>query len=317
MGLAHRYRLIDGKISNSSCEINVAEHCNLSCRGCSHLSPVLPKRFVEPDDVHGSLSLLARHYHADQVRLVGGEPLLHPDLTSVIKAVRTSGVTERVVIVTNGLLLSRMDPEVWQAVDEIEISMYPGHNPNPDQLARFESLAHQHAVGLFPTRVSQFRESYTELANDDPDAIRGIFDSCKIIHQWRCHTVAEGMFFRCPQSYFLPKVLTDSFADPHVDGLRIDESATFGARLLAYLNDSAPLAACTHCLGTAGTLVDHQQVRRVEFRATQDRPAASMISERQLHARLAASGRMPTSSVFARIGRAKARWRRRRPTLHS
>ncbi|HUC36682.1 MAG TPA: hypothetical protein VMR97_06120, partial [Acidimicrobiales bacterium] len=75
MGLAHRYRIVDGKIHNSRCEINVAEHCNLSCRGCSHASPVVPNYFADPDELHDSLSFLARRYHSRQVRLVGGEPL--------------------------------------------------------------------------------------------------------------------------------------------------------------------------------------------------------------------------------------------------
>jgi hypothetical protein len=31
--------------------VNVLDHCNLSCRACNHVSPVLPRRLLEPDFV--------------------------------------------------------------------------------------------------------------------------------------------------------------------------------------------------------------------------------------------------------------------------
>ena len=313
MGLQSSYRQVDGKIVNRSCEINVVEHCNLSCRGCSHLSPVAPKYFVDPAEVHASLSQLSRSYMAREARLVGGEPLLHPELGSVIDAVRTSGVAQRIVIVTNGLLLSRMPEAAWSAIDEVEISLYPGHDPKPDQWKRIEGLAQEHAVKLFPNGVARFRESYTEQRNEDAELVQQIFTSCKIAHQLRCHTVAHGYFFRCPQAYFLPKIMHERFAEPHVDGLRIEGTEAFGKRLLAYLTDPAPMKACSYCLGTAGALVQHVQIRRNEFRQAQDRPASSMISERQLHSTLAANGRASLAPFSSRARRFISRLRRVTP----
>ena len=57
--MKHTYSRIDGKIYSAKCEINVAEHCNLSCRGCSHLSPVVPKSFVDPAEVLADLTNFA------------------------------------------------------------------------------------------------------------------------------------------------------------------------------------------------------------------------------------------------------------------
>ena len=33
-------------------EVNAVHHCNLSCVGCSHASPVSPKRFAVPSEVY-------------------------------------------------------------------------------------------------------------------------------------------------------------------------------------------------------------------------------------------------------------------------
>ena len=302
-----RYRVVDGKIRNSSCEINVVEHCNLSCKGCSHLSPVLPKHFVSPAEVLTSLSILARHYRVDTVRFVGGEPLLHPDLPGIATAVRASGVTERICVVTNGLLLARMDESFWRAVDEVEVSLYPGKSPTVEQRSQFEGRARAHQVELSMSRVHHFRQSYTEIANTDQAQIERVFRSCKIAHDWRCHTVANGMFFRCPQSYFLPKVLTDHFAESDVDALRIEDTDDFGKRLFDFLTSADPLASCSQCLGTAGHLISHVQIRTREFRAAQEISAQDMISQRQGSRWLRARGRKPLKSVSRRVRRALAR----------
>jgi organic radical activating enzyme len=302
-----RYRVVDGKIRNSNCEINVAEHCNLSCKGCTHLSPVLPKHFVSPAEVLTDLSILARYYRVDVVRLLGGEPLLHPDLPGIAAAVRASGVTERICVVTNGLLLARMDESFWRAVDEVEVSLYPGRSPTTEQQSSFEGMARAHQVELTMSRVHHFRQSYTEIANTDRALTERVFRSCKVVHGWRSHTVAHGMLFRCPQSCFLPRVLGEHFDDPEVDALRIEDSDDFGKRLFDFLTSDDPLASCSQCLGSSGHLVSHVQVRRGEFRAAQKIPAQEMISHRQGYRLLRASGRRPLRSTYGRVRRAVTR----------
>ena len=80
-------------INKSLCEINVVHHCNLSCRGCTHLSPIWSKVFVDPKTLLADLRTLAGFYRAEKVGLMGGEPLLHPDILAVMGAVRESGIT--------------------------------------------------------------------------------------------------------------------------------------------------------------------------------------------------------------------------------
>jgi hypothetical protein len=39
---------------------------------------VLPKRYLDAASVQRDLEILSRSYHLMSVRLIGGEPLLHP-----------------------------------------------------------------------------------------------------------------------------------------------------------------------------------------------------------------------------------------------
>src|SRR5262249_58572664 len=94
-----------GAVVIFTCEFHIAEHCNLRCRSCAHLSPALPKHFVDPDALASDLTALARSYQVTVLRLLGGEPLLHPNLLDIMMAVRESHIAEKIEITTNGVLL--------------------------------------------------------------------------------------------------------------------------------------------------------------------------------------------------------------------
>jgi len=278
--LGDRYRLKDGRILNRTCEVNIVEHCNLRCRSCTHLSPVLPKHFIDPGALSSDLTTLARSYHATVLKILGGEPLLHPNLLDVIMAARESQVAEKMEIWTNGLLLPRMERRVWEAVDSVRISLYPGRSLKQHQLDRCIDLAHQNNVPIRYKRYQAFQESYSEQGTEDPSLVKRIYATCNEAHRWRCHTVANGWFFKCPQSYMIPKGTSLGPEATHRNGIKIDDSPEFRDRLLSYLTSPEPLPACHNCLGSAGRWFEHQQVRREEFRPAQCRPTEDLIHPR-------------------------------------
>ena len=292
--MTDRYRVVDGRILNRRCEINVAEHCNLSCRGCSHLSPVVPKSFVDPATVYRDLKMLSRCYHAKFVRLLGGEPLLHPDLPSVIDAVRRSEVCDFVSVTTNGLRLPRMKTEFWSSIDVVEVSLYPNHSLSAEAQSACVTQAKQHGAAIRFHTFDEFQESYSETGTDDDDLVRRIFSTCNVVHRWRCHNVIGGWFYRCPQSHFIPKVLNAGDGAEHADGIEIEDGPSFGGRLLAYLQSPEMPRACNNCLGTAGRFEAHKQIRRGEFRSRQSAPTEDLV-----HPRLVGSVRMALAKLEA------------------
>jgi organic radical activating enzyme len=270
------YAVIDGRIYSEACELSITEHCNFTCRACCHLSPVIPKEALPPEDIAKDLSLLAQYYRVEHVRLVGGEPFLHPQLTDVIAAVRSSGITSRIRVITNGSLPQRMTPKIWTMIDEIHISIYPGKEPSAATLQLFRQLADEHGTDLVIKHFNWFRESYSELGIDDDTLVRRIYQTCQIAHIWRCHTVRHGYFYRCPQSVFIPRII--SGGESHLeDRLAITGSPDFGERLLAFLERPEPLAACRHCLGSSGKIFEHSQVARSGWRDLQRSPAEDML----------------------------------------
>ena len=257
------FEVQNGKIQSIACEVPVAHHCHLTCRGCSHLSPRSKRLFVSPEVLERDLTLLARSYQAAQIRVLGGEPLMHPQLVDVLEVVRRSGVARSVKVTTNGVLLPRMTDDFWRAVDEVWISRYPGFELSRDDIEMLARRAHTHGVKLGMHAYDRFREATITVRNDNQDLVNRIFATCQVAHVWNCHTIDQGYFYKCPQSLFIPALLHDEpWSDPKADGVPIDDSPSFRDTLLRFLNASEPLAACTHCLGSAGKRFPHEQEER-------------------------------------------------------
>jgi hypothetical protein len=174
-----------------------------------------------------------------------------------------------------------MRDDFWAAVDEVEISVYPDREPSPEQMREIRAYATTHQVTLTISHYSHFRYSYSEQGTQDHELIRRIYSTCQIAHVWRCHTVFEGHFFKCPQSVFVPQVVGD-LDRIWADGLRITDEPGFADRLLAYLHSSEPLRACTNCMGSVGKRMPHRQRTRRNFRELQEHRTEDLTDHRFL-----------------------------------
>jgi hypothetical protein len=154
-------------------------------------------------------------------------------------------------------------------------------------------------VTLRYRRYRAFQESYSEQGTDDPALVKKIYVTCNHVHRWRCHTVANGWFFKCAQSYMMPRGMSLGSEAAYRDGIQIDDSPEFRDRLLSYLTSPEPLSSCRNCLGSAGKYVEHQQVRRDDFRSAQCRPTEDLV-----HPRLVGVTRVALARVESRLPRA-------------
>ncbi len=270
------YTISNNKIDTGRyCEINVVDHCNLSCRGCTHLSPTVPKYITDPEKIYKDLSILSKSYIPRGVKLVGGEPLLHPNIIQVIEAVRASGITKFVKIVTNGHLLSRASDLFWEKIDAIEISLYASKPIEPETLKTLKQKAQDSKTILESFCWDEFRESYSELGTENTELIQKIYSTCAVAHIWRCHTVSEGYLYKCPQSVLIPKVIKKE--NLQNDGIKITDSVDFLEQLLAYLNSEKPLGSCSHCLGCVGKKFNHEQVNPKLWRSLQQFTSEELV----------------------------------------
>ena len=227
-------------------EIHTVDHCNLDCVGCSHESPLMVSRVEDPDRLAAALQALWKYYEAPLVKLLGGEPLLHPALGDVVQAVRTT-TGARVRAVTNGTLL-RSRYRHLHGVDEVHISHYPGVEIPLD--AELQEMAAELGIPITLQGFDAFR--WHRVAEPhSPDLTARIFETCQMYHSWECHTLREGWFYPCPPA------ATWSSTGEGVDLL--DPSEQVPRALDRLLGRGEPLEACASCLGSAGQLFRHRQ----------------------------------------------------------
>jgi hypothetical protein len=257
--LERAYTVVDGRIQTRSLEAHIVDHCNLTCADCCSLSPLLPKWLAEPEQLARDLVAAARVLAPRVFKLVGGEPLLHPDIVEMVRRVKAANIAPRVSVTTNGLLLMRMPDAFFEAVDALTISLYP----LPQLTARPEIEERAARFGVALNWKEQ--NSFVRMDRSTPassDEIATVYRDCWL--RERCHLIRDGVFFTftCTRP---PHFGTLRGRDFSRDGVRLDERAGLADELLAYLSREEPLEACALCFGGAAEMAPHRLMSRAEI----------------------------------------------------
>jgi 4Fe-4S single cluster domain len=258
------------KLSVSAMEYNLTEHCNLSCYQCDHASPLLAKKFASLADFERDMRALSQAVHLGELRLVGGEPLLHPQLIDFMRMTRETGIADAIKIYTNGMLLHTMPDEFWEQTDTLWVSTYPGvRRRMADEEIAAKCAEHGVLLDLRPV-ITEFNRTCINNPVEDEDLVRRIFGACKMAHEYECFSIYEGMFFRCSVAPFMQKRLILAgidFPDPAVDGIQIHGNPRLAEDIAARLKSNEPMAACSYCLGSSGPMISHRQMNRQACKA--------------------------------------------------
>lgn len=111
--------------------VSVAEHCNLNCKNCGHHSPLAEKEYLDVAEYERDCARLSELFDSEvkYIRLMGGEPLLHPRLTEIMRITREAFRVGKIRIVTNGVLLPSMGEDFWNACRDYRITLSPTEYP--------------------------------------------------------------------------------------------------------------------------------------------------------------------------------------------
>ena len=254
-------------ITTPTIEYNIVEHCNLSCKNCDHASPFFPPTVIDCDSIARDLCALAAVMHCGEVKIVGGEPLLHPDLTAVLAACRTSSVAERLTLATNGTLLHLMSEQCWASIDRLWLSIYPGVRI---RLAAEElsELATRHGVQIDRIEMPAFRHTLLNGRNGDQQLVERIYAKCALRSLNWCHTVRAGRYYKCsPAPFVFSRPMLDDATEELQDSVQLHDNPNLENDLRLYIDNSRPLKACSYCLGSSGVRLAHRQMTRREIAA--------------------------------------------------
>ncbi len=258
-----RFRVVGGRVETRSLEVHVVDHCQLRCAQCCSLSPLLPKWCIDPADLARDLALARRALQPRFFKLVGGEPLLHPQIDECLAIARRSGIAPIVSLTTNGFLLPRTSDAFWERVQALTISIYPDPELPAETIGWIEERAARRGIPVNWKRQETFVQMDRANPRDDEAETLAIYDDCWL--RRRCHLLSRGRFFTCTRPAHLDTLHGGGFL---ADGLELHEGEGLAEELLSYLHREAPLLACARCEGGHAPEAAHRQLSPAEVRAT-------------------------------------------------
>lgn len=249
------------RIRHASVSIETSKHCNLKCASCDHASPWFETTsFYALDVFERDLDALAEVMDIGELRFAGGEPLLHPRFATFLEIAKRKSYARGLTMVTNGVRLHQAPPEIWQLLDGMHVSRYPGVRLriSDDEL---RALGERHGTRVVIEEASKFKYMLVNDTIDDPTLLQSIFKGC--YSAVNCHTVFEGRYYRCSRAHLMSEILGMAGIEFENldDGLEL-HAANLGQRLRDYLAADTPLQACRHCLGGHGRERDAVQLRK-------------------------------------------------------
>tara|TARA_R100000742_G_C4270088_1_gene88730 strand:+ start:337 stop:1134 length:798 start_codon:yes stop_codon:yes gene_type:complete len=113
-----------------SFDLHITDYCNLHCDGCIVLdyqqSGQVTNEKLSSKDVKDIIwELERRKLRLEELKILGGEPTLHYELNSIIDYIKSSKITDKLTLVTNGLNLTDKVIESLSKLDSLLISVYP------------------------------------------------------------------------------------------------------------------------------------------------------------------------------------------------
>lgn len=170
---------VNKKIFLPMMEVQIVDNCNLKCNKCSHFSHLIKDEImVDVNDFEKDLVQFCRYFNVRHIKLLGGEPLLHPEINKIIEITRKYLPKSIISITSNGLLLKKMSPDFWDTLRAnnifLELSKYPVLGNSFSELL---DLIDDNDVHLLRVALSKkFSDTYNPEGNSNPD---NAFNLCR------------------------------------------------------------------------------------------------------------------------------------------
>lgn len=151
-------------------EVPITDRCNLNCRGCLFGCSSLAQGGDLPADQIKSDAARMGELLCDVpwIRILGGEPLMHPELPDILRAYRQIFPDSEIDLCTNGILIPKMQADFFKGLEDERISIHISEYPLIHRMRESieDTLQSYNVEYVFLNRDS-FTKYYTLEANND------------------------------------------------------------------------------------------------------------------------------------------------------
>ena len=221
-------------------ETHLVDHCNLKCDKCGHYCHLINEEiFTDLKQFTKDMKELSKKVKIRRIRLLGGEPLLHPQINDFCKVTRKFFPSADIRVVTNGTLLQTMKEDFWITLKnqkiKIDISKYPIWGDKFDDLL---NLINKKGIQIGNIIISNY--FYDKLNEDGSEDKNESFATCAsndAINLWKQKLYTCQACYR----YYYNKINNKNIPLPK----GIDIYKASGSEIVAAFKE--PDDACRYC----------------------------------------------------------------------
>lgn len=181
-------------------EFHLVEHCNLKCTGCTHFSSIAEEEFADIDEFRKDINRLSELTNGITrfINLLGGEPLLHPQIYDFLDIARKAFPNATIRVVTNGIRLLDMKPLFWEKcrINNVIIGLtkYPIEIDYDKRINKIqaEEVGYECFSGDYQQRDEMWR-----LCLDETGSSRPLENFIRCPRANACIFVKHGKVFNC------------------------------------------------------------------------------------------------------------------------
>lgn len=230
-------------------EVLLTKHCNLNCKSCGHFSNIVTERTLLDIDEFETY-LIQLHKKVREIatfQLLGGEPLLHPQLDRFVSLTRKYFPGTHIDVVTNGLLILKSSQELIDAMVQSNATFFISqYQPTRDKIVQIINFLEERRVNYTISPLLTHFESVLSFKEESGDkAFAKRFKRDCI-----CHSIERGRIYICPtierlyavQDFFNIHIPKEELMNSSLDLMSADVD---GWDMLMYFNK--PVSICRFC----------------------------------------------------------------------
>ena len=229
----------------SQVEFHIVDHCNLNCAYCDHFTPLADKNFCKIEDIIEDFKKLKKIFdNIGKIFIVGGEPLLHPNLLDILEPLRNIYPKSEIVIITNGILLEKQDDNFFNALKKYNIALSMTHYPLKIDYEGWIKKLNDMGIKSYYFSLNRNKMKKQNLNLKGNNDKKEAFSKC---WEKKCHFLRDGKLYICtpaPNIHFLNKYFNLDFKLKKKDYIDINK-----IKSASYINAlfQKPIDFCRYC----------------------------------------------------------------------
>ena len=177
----------------------IVHHCNLNCKGCDHCAPLAKKELVPVEVFERDILQMKKVFNKiKSIGIMGGEPLLHPQLPQILNLSRKILKNSNILLFSNGILFEQANDTLWESIKDNKIILLITKYTNDSVYDLIEKKSKLYSVNLqymdgTRLKFKKFNSMKYNLHSDED--INKAHSAC--YHAEHCHQLENGKLYKC------------------------------------------------------------------------------------------------------------------------